>query len=325
MSDINVLLARNDLILAEAALVERLRRSKKITLHSRLVHALHIYDEAGQKVLSHIYNEYISVAHNAGVPIVICAPTWRANRERLSETNESRDVNRDAVDFLKQLRNTWSSWQENIALSGMVGCKNDCYTPAQGLSSQDAYAFHAWQLNKLAHAGVDFLIAETLPAVPEATGIAQAMAETGTPYVISFAINKEGKILDGNTLQYAFDKIDAVCDPPPIGYMINCSYPSFLNADRQPASIISRLIGFVANASSLDQTELDGADALRVDDISDWGNRMIELNRKHGVKILGGCCGTNAQHLQYIVDNIHQSPGSDPIPLQPPPPLEGED
>ncbi|KPK68259.1 hypothetical protein AMJ87_12185 [candidate division WOR_3 bacterium SM23_60] len=304
MTDFKKLLIHNDLILAEAALVERLRRSKEILLHPRLVHALHIYDEAGQRILTHIYNEYISVAHKAGIPIVICTPTWRANKERLSEADESRDVNRDLTDFLKKLRNKWSSWEEKIAIGGMVGCKNDCYTPAQGLSTHDAYEFHSWQLNRLADAGVDFLIAETLPAVPEAIGIAQAMAQTGKPYIISFAINKKGKILDGNTLAYAFDTIDAACDPTPTGYMINCSYPSFLHADEEPASVFLRLIGFIANASSLDQTELEGAETLKADDVSDWGNRMIALNRKYGVKILGGCCGTNAQHLQYIVDYI---------------------
>ena len=46
-------------------------------------------------------------------------------------------------------------------------------------------------------------------------------------------------------------------------------------------------------------------EVLAVDDLSDWGNRMIELNQKYGVRILGGCCGTDAQHLQYIVDNVN--------------------
>ena len=296
---------KNDLILAEAAIVERLRRSNKVELHTRLVHALLIYDKAGQRELSRFYNEYISVAHKAEVPIVICAPTWRANKERLSETKLSSDVNKDTVNFLKQIRSNWSSWQENILIGGMVGCKNDCYKPVEGISSQDAYDFHSWQINKLAEAGVDFLIVETLPAVPEAKGIAQAMSKTGIPYFICFVINRKGRILNGNTLEYAFNEIDSFCDPLPTGYMINCSYPSFINADKQSGSVFSRLIGFLANASSLEQSELDGAKTLEVDDISDWGNRMIELNRKYGVKILGGCCGTNAQHLQYIVDNVN--------------------
>ncbi len=303
--DIRKLLIKNDVILAEAAITEALRRSNKVELHPRLVNALLIYDKAGERELSHLYNDYISVAHKAGVPIVICTPTWRANKERLSETKLSSNVNKDSVNFMKQLRSNWSSWEGNILIGGLIGCKNDCYKPTEGLSSQDAYDFHLWQLNKLAEAGVDFLIAETLPSVPEAKGIAQAMSKTGIPYLICFVINRKGKILDGNTLEYAFNEIDSVCDTPPTGFMISCSYPSFLNADEQPGSIFSRLIGYLANASSLDQSELDGAKTLEFDDIPDWGNRMIELNRRYAVKILGGCCGTNAQHLQYIVDNLN--------------------
>ena len=36
----------------------------------------------------------------------------------------------------------------------------------------------------------DFLVAETLPAVPEAKGIAQAMSKTDVPYMICFFINR---------------------------------------------------------------------------------------------------------------------------------------
>jgi S-methylmethionine-dependent homocysteine/selenocysteine methylase len=87
--------------------------------------------------------------------------------------------------------------------------------------------------------------------------------------------------------------------------MINCAYPSFLNAHKQSQSALSRLIGFQANASSLDHSKLDGAGTLQADDIPDWGNLMIELNRKFGVKILGGCCGTSHKHLEYIVQKIN--------------------
>jgi methionine synthase I (cobalamin-dependent) len=62
-------------------------------------------------------------------------------------------------------------------------------------------------------------------------------------------------------------------------------------------------MGFQANASSLDHDQLDGIATLQVEDISDWGNEMLELNRKYSVRILGGCCGTDVRHLQYIVDN----------------------
>jgi homocysteine S-methyltransferase len=130
---------------------------------------------------------------------------------------------------------------------------------------------------------VDFILAATLPALPEAIGIARAMAKTDMPYIISFVINKKGRILDGNSLESSFRIIDSICSRSPIGYMINCSYPSFLDVHRQPRAVLSRLIGYQANASSYDHSQLDGSDALQAKGIDDWGNLMIELNRKYGI------------------------------------------
>ena len=301
---INDILAQNDLVLAEGAVIEALRRTHRIELHPRLENALLVYDAAGKQALSHIYNEYISVAHKAGVPIMICAPTWRANKERLAEAHEIRDVNKDAVAFMKRIRSGWKGSQENILVGAVTGCKHDAYKPEGGLTFEEAYAFHSWQIEKLAEAGVDFLIAQTVPSTQEARGIAQAMSKTGIPYLIGFVINPEGRILDGSKLEHAFAEIDRRCDPPPVGFVICCSFPSFLHPDRQPDSVISRLVGYLANASSRSQSDLDGCAYLEVDDISDWGNRMLDLNRQYGVQVLGGCCGTDARHLQYIVDNI---------------------
>ena len=297
----------HEFILAEAAVIEALRRSGNPELHPRLENALLIYDDAGQRALSGLYRSYIDVAHMADIPIVVCTPTWRANRERISEARITDDVNGDAVEFLKRMRDTWGPWTANILIGGLIGCKNDCYRPGEGLSESESEAFHRWQITRLGKAGVDFLMGATLPALPEAIGMALAMARTHIPYIISFVINREGKILDGNCLANAISEIDAACGSPPLGYMINCAYPSFLNANRQPQSVLSRLIGYQANASSLDHSRLDGAALLQADDLSQWGSLMIELNRKFGIKILGGCCGTSREHLQFIVQNIKKA------------------
>jgi len=86
--------------------------------------------------------------------------------------------------------------------------------------------------------------------------------------------------------------------------MINCAYPSFLNALEQPETVLKRLVGYAANASSLDHSELDGSESLLADDLGDWGNRMIDLNQSYGIKMLGGCCGTGREHLEFIVKGI---------------------
>ena len=298
------ILDSHDFILTEAAVIESLKRSFRVRLHPRLENALLIYDGDGSDALTALYHGFIRVARQADVPILLCAPTWRANRERMVENKCTTDLNGDAVNFLKELRVGCGVWASNILIGGLVGSKNDCYRPEEGLSIDEAKAFHRWQIHRIAEAGADFLLGATIPSLSEATGIALAMAEFDIPYVISFVIDRSGRVLDGNRLEHSFGEIDAACSRPPVGYMINCAYPSFLRAHEQPRAVLSRLVGYQANASSLDHTELDGSDTLQADDLSDWGELMIELNRTYGIKILGGCCGTNVQHLKYITERM---------------------
>jgi S-methylmethionine-dependent homocysteine/selenocysteine methylase len=169
------------------------------------------------------------------------------------------------------------------------------------LDAKTAAAFHAWQAEELALAGVDYLMAATLPAVEEAVGLAQAMTKTGIPSIVSFVLNREGKILDGFSLDQAIQRIDAECSPPPAGYMINCSYPSFFRPQEETGRVMARLFGIQANASSQDHQELDRAQTIQADPLEDWGDRMLDLHRRWGLTILGGCCGTGEQHLRYLV------------------------
>jgi S-methylmethionine-dependent homocysteine/selenocysteine methylase len=284
----------------EAAIVERLRRSADIELDPVLVNAPLIYTQAGQKALAGIYQGYIDIALAANVPFLMCTPTWRTNRDRVSATKIKSGINIDAVHFLQQLRDSQKAGRENIKIGGLIGCKNDCYLPDEALSAGQAEQFHTWQIEQLKQGGVDFIIAETLPSVDEATGIAKALERSGLPYFMSFVISRHGRVLDGTSLDIAIKTIDANTQRQPLGYMINCAYPSFLNASAQPPAVFERLTGYLANASSKDHCDLDGAQELLMESVSDWGELMLSLNKLHGVKILGGCCGTNEQHLQYL-------------------------
>lgn len=296
------LLANNPLILMEAAIVERLRRTDRVKLHETLVNALLIYDRNGRDELRKIFQAYIDIALTANLPFLMCTPTWRANQARVAESSEKASINTDAVHFMQSIRNAQTSFKEQIKIGGLIGCKNDCYQPSEGLSTSEAEQFHSWQINQLAQAGVDFLIAETLPNVDEALGIAKTMELTKVPYMISFVISPDGNLLDGTSLENAIARIDSVTNRPPIGYMVNCAYPTFLCASKQPQTLFKRLIGFQANASSLSHSELDGAKHLHSEQVSDWGKEMFELQQKYGVKILGGCCGTENKHLQYLAN-----------------------
>ena len=296
------LLEDNQLILMEAAIVEQLRRSRDVELHDTLVNATLIYEDRGRQALAKLYQDYIDIAKASALPFIMCIPTWRANHYRVSSSNVSTSVNIDAANFMRELRETPANKKTIIKVGGMIGCKNDCYQPDEGLSAVESEEFHWWQVSQLQKGGVDFLIAETLPSVEEAIGIAKAMENISLPYIISFVIDRHGSVLDGTRLSDAVRQIDSATSRNPVGYMVNCSYPTFLNADQQPDGLYSRLIGFQANASSLDHSDLDGSAGLESENVSDWGEAVLALNRTYGVSILGGCCGTGVEHLRYIAN-----------------------
>ncbi len=296
------LLEKNNLILIEGAIIERLRRSGRVGLHPSLVHATFIYDDIGKVELEKLYRGYISVALMAKTPILLLTPTWRANYERVKNAEVKTKINSDAVHFMFELRESYGSDARMIKIGGVIGCKNDCYKPEEGLSISESESFHSWQIHHLEQAGVDFLMASTLPNVNEAIGIAKAMEKTSVPYLLSFVINRAGLILDGSGLWDAISQIDSETTYQPLCYMVNCSYPTFLHAEEQPEALFSRLLGYQANSSALSHSELDGSAELQAEDISEWAEEMSRLNREYGVKILGGCCGTDDKYLRCLIE-----------------------
>ncbi len=290
-------------MLTECAVSERLRRIDTIELHPTLFLTPLIYDPAGNRQLQEIYRQYRQTASDASLPILLCAPTWRLDKMRLQEAGYDQRLIADSVDFMRDLQKRWQHRDSPLFIGGYIGPKNDCYSPEQGLSADEAELFHGWQAERLAESGVDCVVSQTIPTVAEAAGIARALAACSLPAIISFVINRRGEVLDATPLAEAIETIDSQTSRPPLGYMVNCVYPTFVCAEKQPPELFKRLIGIQANSSSLDHSELDGSEILHRDDLQHWGESMLHLNRHYGVKILGGCCGTDNTYLRFLAEN----------------------
>lgn len=291
-------------MLTEAAIAERLRRRDDVELHPALFNTPLIYEEHGRRCLQEIYGQYRTVASEAGVPILLCAPTWRVDRHRITGAGFNLSLNRDAVRFMRGLQTLWQDDASPVYVGGLVGPKNDCYAANEALPEAEAEAYHVWQVGELAEAGVDVVIGQTFPAVSEALGVARACGAVGVDCLISFVINRRGEVLDGTPIAEAIAAVDAGTVDRPAGYMVNCVYPTFLLPEQQPVSLFDRLVGIQANASSLDHDQLDGSVELRQDDLREWGELMLRLHRDYGLKILGGCCGTDDTYLRYMARGL---------------------
>lgn len=308
--DFSLFLENSPYILGEGAIIERLRRDSDLELDPDLVNSVFIYNAQKRAALEAIYREYMDIGYEYGMPLLISTPTWRASQERIRAAGYIEfDVNGDNLRFLDTLRKSYGSYGEKIVICGLLSCCGDAYNPAEALTVEQALDFHSWQAGKLAESGVDFLMAATLPALSEATGLALALAATSKSYIVSFVVRPEGTLLDGTPLKNALTDMDAAVTPRPLAYMINCTHASFarkalMHETNSSALVRKRMIGLLANTAALSPEDLNDSNSLQGEDPKTFGQSVAELHRDLGFKILGGCCGTDGRHIRNLASQL---------------------
>jgi homocysteine S-methyltransferase len=302
-----------DLILGEGSLYERLRRHPGVRFDPELAHATLIYDDASRAVLEQTHREYLDIGQAHRLPMITVSDTWRANRERHARSPfRDRPVNQDNVRFLQGLRASYGADASPILIGGAFGPYGGAYRPNEAPSRHEAAAFHAWQIDALVEARPDFLIGNTLPAVSEARGMADACAATGVPYVLSFVVRPDGTVLDGTPLGDAIALIDDTAPVPPVGFGVNCVHPTVLGwalAVTGPAA--ARVVYFQANASALTPEELVGSADLLGDRPAELAEATRVVRDHFGIRALGGCCGTSTEHIAAIAAACELQPAGD--------------
>lgn len=293
-------------LLMEGALGERLKREYHVKLDPDVAMASLIYEDTGKDALKKLWNEYIEIARKYGLPFLATTPTRRANQERVGKAGYEASIIVDNVRVLKQLKQDSGI---EMYVGGLMGCEGDAYKAEGALEEEEAERFHWWQAELFQKAGVDFLYAGIMPALEEATGMARAMAKTGLPYIISFTIQKDGRLLDGTTITDAIRYIDSRVRPVPLCYMTNCVHPNIVReAILQPFNqneiVRERFLGIQANTSPLTYEELDGSLDLKSSEPEELAESIKQLSKVSGMKIFGGCCGTDGRHMEQIAKSL---------------------
>ena len=302
-------------MLAEGAVIERLRRDLSLSLDPHILHAGFVYDDRARQALGRVYRQYLDIGRRYAVPMIVLTPTWRASAARLeraglslsssASSGATRDVNGDCVRFLAARVAEYGEYARRVYVGGLMGPAGDAYRPQEALCTGEAEVYHAFQVRALAEAGVDFLMASTLPAYTEALGLARAMARSGAPYVLSFVLRPAGALLDGTPLHKAVHRIDSMVSPSPSFYMVNCVHPAVFERaferelERAPR-LSERVIGLQGNTSCRSPEELDNLAELEPEDPYVFAAAMVRLNERFGIAVLGGCCGTDEWHIECI-------------------------
>ena len=201
-------------ILTEGAIVERLRHEFHISPDKHIAHAALIYDDSHREILASIYRQYLQIATEFRLPLMLMTPTRRANIEQIAASDyRHKNVLADTMAFLSRFRDEAST---PVYIGGLAGCRGNAYDGRYYLSVEEAMEFHFPTVRTLAQSGADYLFAGIMPQLTEAIGMANAMAATGLPYIISFMVCRDGRLIDGTFIHDAIDAIEKETSTRPL-------------------------------------------------------------------------------------------------------------
>ncbi len=257
-------------------------------LYERGVFANRNFEEinlAQPELVKKVHRDYLA----AGADIIE-TNTYGANRLRLGRSSlaaQTARINRAGVAIAREVAGNDAYVAGSIGPSGLTAGE-------LRRGEKEVRAAFAEQAYLLSQEGVDLICIETFGAVAELRmAIEAARGETSLPIVAQVAVTDEGAVSDGTSpedlaremQQWGASVVGANCNGPDLVFelvekMVATGIPicAMPNAGR-PRKIEDRLIYFATP-----------------ENFGVYARRMF----KAGVKIVGGCCGTNPDHVARI-------------------------
>jgi S-methylmethionine-dependent homocysteine/selenocysteine methylase len=280
-------------------------------------------DAAWEKVETGLLRPIAEAAAARGMGLLTDCLVWRASSDYVARLGYSERgvaaINQQAVarirSFIERWRSTAPAAREcPVIVAADVGPRGDGYAVAKGgpVSVSAAYDYHSPQVEALAEAKVDLVVALTMTSLNETLGIVRATERAGLPVLVSPTIETDGRVPDGTPLGQFVEAVDQSTYGYAVGHMANCAHPTHLEptlraAAGSGAGWLKRFRGLRANASAKTHAELDAATKLDRGDPAALGQGLAELQRAYGFTVVGGCCGTDAEHLRAVANACRPS------------------
>ena len=293
------------LFLTDAGLETDLIFNHGVEIREFAAHTL-LSESAGRYSLARYFRGFMALANKHDTGFILDSPTWKAHAHWSHDLGESAqelaEANREAIQFVADLRDEFVSNRQPIVLNAVIGPRGDAYSPEALISASEAEDYHGQQLGWLAGTEVDMVTAMTFTHATEATGFVRAADKVGLPAVVSFTVETDGKLPSGQALGEAIEEVDELTRRGAAYFMINCAHPDHFSDAIHDADWLRRVKGLRCNASRCSHAELDEAETLDAGDPQELGMLYRVLHRKMPwINVLGGCCGSDLRHVKEII------------------------
>jgi len=199
---------------------------------------------------------------------------------------------------LLAIRLAWKTVKESgkdIKIAAAIAPLADSWRPQDFPGTIISRPWHDAQLDNLAHHSTDILLLETMNSAREAKGLTDLALRYEKPVWVSFALNPEGQIYNGDELLKTATYLEKK-GVSAIG--VNCSNLDVSKtALRELREVVSiPLLAYPNVELGAKSQKKNGK--ISPEQFLEWAQEIQEI----GVEFIGACCGSDHTHIKALAD-----------------------
>ena len=215
----------------------------------------------------------------------------------------ARELSRMSAEIGREVADTAG---REVIVAGSVGPTGEIMAPMGTLTHEIAVEMFHEQAEGLKEGGADVLWLETISAPEEYKAAAEAFRLADMPWVGTMSFDTAGRTMMGLTSSDMADMVETL-DNKPLAYGANCGVGA--------SDLLRTVLGFVAQGTERPIVAKGNAGIpkfvdghIHYDGTPELMAEYACLARDAGATIIGGCCGTMAEHLSKMREALETQP-----------------
>ena len=220
-----------------------------------------------------------------------------------------RELNRAAAELGREVADASG---RTVVVAGSVGPTGEIMEPMGSLTFDGAVEMFHEQAEGLKEGGADVLWVETISAPDEYKAAAEAARLAEMPWVGTMSFDTAGRTMMGVTSADLAQLVESLPNPP-LAFGANCGVGA--------SDLLRTVLGFAAQGTERPIVAKGNAGIpkyvhghIHYDGTPELMADYAVLARDCGAKIIGGCCGTTAEHLAAMREALETRPAADSRP-----------
>lgn len=258
--------------------------------------------EQPDKVIE-LHREFLDAGSN-----IILTNTFGGNRNRLELhgcQDRCREINLHGVELAR--RAVEDSGRGDVAIAGSMGPTGELYQPLGPLSVEDGAASFAEQAEALAEGGVDVLWIETLSSFDELRAAVGGASSVGLPMTATFSFDSNGRTMMGvSPSEFVAHLAELPHELIAMGANCGSGSPDLAAAILEIADAAPPGTAIIAKSNNGIPEYVEGEVVYR--GTPESMGRYACIARDIGARIIGGCCGSTAEHIAAMRRALESTP-----------------